>query len=269
MSDLGHYGQTEKPRHKNLKQLALDGTPPVGVWVTIPSPYIIEYAALAGFDFVSLDLEHHLYSVETVCDLIRTADACGLAAIARIADKAKILPLLDFGLAGVAIPHVRSAAQARELVEITKYRPVGRRGFNNAGRAHNYGQMPFAEYAKQAADEVTLAVQIEDLEGLENVEEIMAVPGIDYLWLGPGDLAMDMGHPNDDKHPEVLKALKRITDAADKNGVTYLGTGAPIAIVDDKTYLIRAFTEARATVYEKAKASYESDRKRYAEAGLI
>jgi 4-hydroxy-2-oxoheptanedioate aldolase len=269
MENLGHFGQTALRRHKNLKQMVLQGTPPVGVGVSIPSPYIVEYAALAGFDFVNLDLEHHLYSVESVCELIRAADSCGVAVTARIADKGKILPLLDFGLVGVAIPHVRSAAQARELVEITKYRPVGRRGFNSSGRAHSYGKMPFNDYAAQAEDEITLAVQIEDLEGLENVEEIMAVPGIDYLQMGPGDLSMDMGHPDDDKHPDVLRALKRIMDAADKNGVKYFGTGAPISIVEDKSFLIRAFVEARKTVYETAEKNFARDMRFMAEAGLI
>jgi 4-hydroxy-2-oxoheptanedioate aldolase len=269
MSSLGHFGEVGLRRHKNLKAMEQSGTPPVGVGVSIPSPYIVEYAALAGFDFISLDLEHHLYNMETVCELIRTADACGLAVTARIADKIKILPLLDFGLVGVAVPHVRTAAQARELVEITKYRPVGRRGFNSSGRAHSYGRMAFKDYAAEAADEITLAVQIEDMDGLANVEEIMAVPGIDYLQMGPGDLSMELGHPDDDKHPDVLKALKRIMDAADKNGVKYFGKGAPISIVEDKSFLIRAFIEARETVYEKTAANFARDMKYMSDAGLL
>lgn len=262
----GYFGQADKRRHKNLKEMVDRGIIPVGVGISIPSPVIAEYAALAGYDFVSLDLEHGLYNMETVCNIIRTADSCGLATTARVADKNLILPLLDFGLVGVAVPHVRSAAQARELVEITKYKPAGRRGFNSSGRAHSYGKKPFLDCAEEAAGEITLAVQIEDLEGLKNVEEILAVPGIDYLQLGPGDLSADLGHPGDDKHPEVLAALKKILNTADKYGVKYFGNGAPISIVEDKSFLIRAFTQAREGIHERAKAMFEADMKLIANA---
>lgn len=261
MDNNGYYGQIEKRHHKNLKEMVNRGIIPVGVGISLPCPAIAEFAALAGYDFVSLDLEHGLYNLETVCNIIRTADSCGLATTARVADKDLILPLLDFGLVGVAVPHVRSAAQARELVERTKYKPVGRRGFNSSGRAHSYGKKPFVDCAAEAADEITLAVQIEDLEGLENVDEILAVPGIDYLQLGPGDLSADLGYPGNDKHPVVLAALKKILKTADKYGVKYFGNGAPISIVEDKSFLIRAFTEARVGIHDRARASFEADMK--------
>lgn len=237
METLAKYGHRQRRCHNNLKEMLAAGQTPLGLGISIPSPIIVELAAVAGLDYIWIDTEHYLFNPETICDLVRAADMCGLATAVRTAQTSMILPLLDFGVQGLTIPHVRSAAQAKDLVDMVKYAPVGRRGFSDGMRGCRYGTMPIREYAEEIATETYLAVMIEDREGVENMEAILSTPGIDFVAQGPGDLSQGMGHFGNLNHPEVLEMMQKIRDTADRTGVKYEGTGAPVLLGMDKNIL--------------------------------
>ena len=225
-------------RHKNLKKMVAEGNTPLGIGIALASPFMVDLAHAAGFDFISLDLEHNAYNPETLQNIIRTADAAGMPTVGRIKDMALLQSLLDFGMVGFTFPHVRTAAQAREIVDAVKFPPYGRRGFCTGGRAMWFGRQPFAEYMQQANDEVTVTVMIEDREGIENYREILAVPGIDYIAAGRGDISIALGVPGQTDHPEVVRIREMILAEALTRGIRSGSSGAPLCIGEDKGILL-------------------------------
>jgi 4-hydroxy-2-oxoheptanedioate aldolase len=217
-----------------------------------------ELAAIAGCDFIRVDMEHNLFTVEQVQHIVRAADGCGIATCIRLDEYSMITPMLDFGVEGFMFPHVRSAAQAKDLVERVKYAPTGRRGYADAGRAQRYGSMPFSDYMKEAQFDVFLQVQIEDREGLEHMEEIIATPGLDFICTGRGDIAQALGIPGYGNDAKVTEVENRIIDCASKHGLRcQLSVGASVekarefykrgvrtfTIGDDRAYLLGALKE--------------------------
>ena len=242
MQDYGHYGMLNRPCRRNLKEMVDQGITPIGMALAIPSAFMVDIAAVAGFDYVWVDLEHNVFNPETVTNIIRAADAAGMPTMARIAQMDLILPLLDFGMVGFTVPHVRNAQQAREIVDAVKYAPIGNRGFSTSARAMRFGAMPFKDYMEEIRKEVTVTVIIEDNDGIKNVEEILDVPGIDYLGMGPGDISQALGHIGDVNHPDCIKVRDKLTATADKRGIKHYYSGAPINIAEDKVILLSALT---------------------------
>lgn len=234
-------------RHKNLKEMIAQGITPVGMGVALASPFMVDIAAVAGFDFIGLDLEHNAYNPETLQNIIRAADGAGMATVGRVNDMNIIQPLLDFGMVGFTLPHVRTAQQAKEIVDAIKYAPVGRRGFCTGGRAMWFGAQPFEEYLHQVEDEVMVTVMIEDKEGIQNYQEILDVPGIDFISVGSGDVSQALGVTGQTDHPEVVAIRQKILDAALERGIR----PGPPCIVEDKTILLEAVTD-RLNAYRKA-----------------
>jgi 4-hydroxy-2-oxoheptanedioate aldolase len=242
MEEFGKYGRIDVRPHKNIKAMAAAGQDVLGCFIGITTPYMAEMAALAGFDFIMLDMEHNVYSPETVCEMIRTADSCGIPVTARIVQTSLMQPLLDFGMIGFKVPHVRSAQQVRELVNIIKFAPLGIRGFNEGARAQRYSLMPIMDYKKEADEEVFLDVMIEDREGIDHMEEILAVPGLDYVSVGPGDVSQALGVFGQTAHPEVIAVRDRVLKTADKYGVKH-GKDAPHIIADDRGVVLHGLVD--------------------------
>lgn len=165
----------------------------VGTFVAIPHPVAVEVAARAGLDFLCIDWEHAQIGRGHIEDLIRAADIAGTPAMVRVPGHGAeaIAAVLDAGAAGVLVPRVSTAAQARAAVAAMRYPPDGARGAG-PGRAARYGH-GIAEYLAAANGALLLAVQVETVEGVANVEEIAAVEGVDVVFIGPGDLAVSLG----------------------------------------------------------------------------
>lgn len=242
-------------KRRSVKGLIAEGIVPLGIYMSMPSPNIAEYAALAGFDYVMIDAEHHLFNLETIAHITRACDAYGITTAVRTSQKDAITAMLDFGVTGFRIPHVHSAKEVKELVDLIKYAPIGRRGFCSGGRVERYGMMSFGEYYAKAAEENFLMVMIEDEEGLKNMDEILSVPGLDYVAAGPGDISQALGHISETEHPEILAAIDRIYQTADKYGVLYPGNGAPINVNDDMSIILSAMIEA----HSKARQKYHDE----------
>lgn len=193
-----------------MKQKLHAGEPAFGVSVMIPSPQLVEMLGAFGFDWVLLDCEHGTLTLESVELMAMAAEASGLTAIARPVSNsaAHILQVLDRGVAGVQVPHVRTAEEARAAVAAVKYHPLGIRSLAAGTRAAVYdahGSM--ADHVRSANDETLIAAQIEDREALDNLDEILQVAGIDVYFVGPSDLSQSMGHPGNAKAPAVAAAI--------------------------------------------------------------
>ncbi|WP_254769001.1 HpcH/HpaI aldolase family protein [Salinilacihabitans rarus] len=190
--------------------------PAVGNWLTLADPAVAEISAELGFDFVVVDVEHTPHSLETALELVRAVDAADADAEALVRlpwnDPVVAKRVLDFDVAGVLAPMIGSADEAASLVEATRYPPEGVRGVAG-GRAARYG-IDLEGYVERANDEILTVAQIETVEGLENVEEIAAVDGLDALFLGPADLSASLGRFGEWDSDAFLDAVDRVLDAA-------------------------------------------------------
>ncbi len=189
-----------------------------GMVANMTDPAVIEIAGMCGYDFVRLDCEHTPFSILEIRNCIRAADAVGIPLIVRITELDAITGLLDFGVGGFMIPHVRSGEEARRVVRDVKYYPVGLRGFSDGARAQKYGFADMKQFIKDANDEIVLMCQIEDKYGIEHMEEIISTEGIDGICTGPNDIAQSLGIPTQTKDPRVKDVEKRIIATARKYG---------------------------------------------------
>lgn len=239
MENYGRFGNTERRWRKNIRQMMINGENPAGLAMSIPSPDIAEIAAVAGYDFVWIDMEHNLFNPETVQNIVRVCDSVGMAALARITDYSKITALLDFGITSFTFPHVHTKEQAEEIVSAVRYAPVGRRGYTGDGRAQRYGLMDMKQYMKEYEEEAFISVIIEDAEGIQNYKEIFSVEGIDAASVGPGDLSEALGCPGELDHPLVLEWTDKIMSYAHAHGIM----DEPIVISGDKMVLRESLME--------------------------
>lgn len=192
-----------------LKERLRRGETVYGTFWGSPDAGLLEAAALGGLDFVILDREHGPLGLESIQHLARAAAACRVAVLVRASGLAwePLHVLLDSGVEGLLIPHVVRAEQAREVVEQTKFAPEGSRGVHPYVRAAGYGLQPAAQYLARENQRTFLAVQVEGAEGVENLEEIARVPGLDAIFVGPYDLSQSLGIPGQLDHPRLLEAM--------------------------------------------------------------
>lgn len=167
----------------------------LGTWLSTGSPAVAELAALCGFDWLLLDLEHGCEPEAALPGQLRALGGRATKPIVRVGapHPEQIARVLDWGAKGIMVPHVESAETAREIVRAAYYAPRGRRGLSRTVRTHGYG-LTFATDAESAP---RIMAQIESVEGVKNVDAIAAVDGVDVLFVGPADLRHDLEH-----HPE-------------------------------------------------------------------
>lgn len=201
------------------KEKILNGGTAYGVFCMLYAPAIVELIGHLGFDFILIDGEHSPMTTESCEHMVRAADSVGLTPYIRVAVNIRqnILRYLDIGSAGVQLPMINSRAEAEAVVEAVKYRPQGKRGLAGV-RVADYGlTMPLNEYTQKANQETLVAIQIETLEAVNNLDEILKVDGVDIFFVGPNDLSCAMGYTGQVNHPEVQamieKLAKRIQDA--------------------------------------------------------
>jgi 2-keto-3-deoxy-L-rhamnonate aldolase RhmA len=196
-----------------LKKRLKMGELVVGLMVSeLRNPNFVNMLALNGYDFFIIDNEHGAYSPETVSDIIAAARGVGIAPIVRIPEirRETILKPLDSGAAGLLVPLVNTAEQAREVIFHAKYPPIGNRGVA-LRRPHSlYRKVGAADYLRQANDETLIAVQAETPQSIRNLNEITTVPGIDVVFVGPFDLSVSLGIPGEVNHPREIEAIDKI-----------------------------------------------------------
>lgn len=198
------------PSRNRFKQALAAKHRQIGLWSTLPSAYITELIAGAGFDWLLLDTEHTPNSPANVLHQLQAVQAepgQPATAVVRPAwnDPVLIKQYLDIGAQSLLLPFVQNREEAEAAVAATRYPPQGIRGVGGTTRASRFGRD--ARYPQTAADELCVLVQVETAEALEQLEAIAAVPGIDGVFIGPADLSASMGLAGEVNHPRVRKAV--------------------------------------------------------------
>lgn len=246
-----------------VKELLRQGKPAVGHWLSFPSPDIAELLAGFGMDWMLIDTEHGPASYEDVENIVRAVAPHGVVPLVRVGENnpALIKRALDRGAAGVLVPMVNTAEEARAAVAACKFPPEGIRGVAGT-RAARYG-LDVKAYFEGWNRDVLVVVQVETRQGVANVEEIAAVPGVDVLFIGPGDLSSSLGCFLRFDHPDFTAAVARIVAAGRARGVAagYLATGADAALarVREGMTFIGVVTDSK-LLADAAQATYRKVR---------
>lgn len=203
---------SERPERASFKHLLKQRAPLLGTFVKMPTTQAIEILGATGFDFVVIDGEHAPLDRATVDMMILSSLAAGMAPLVRVGNPDQILTALDCGAAGVMVPHVSSADEARAVAGACRY-AGGTRGFAGLSRASGWGaRKPVAHMAAQD-DGVVCVAMIEDAGAVERIDEIAAVEGIDVLFVGRGDLGATFG-ADPDAASKVAALSERVAAAA-------------------------------------------------------
>lgn len=204
---------------------------PIGSWVMSASPVVAEAMGCAGYDWAVLDMEHTPLDMMELVHLLQAVAGTDMLPITRVPwnDTVMVKRVLDAGAQTVMFPFVQSVDEARCAVAATKYAPEGVRGMAGMSRASRFGTVK--DYFKVANAAVSVIVQIETPQAMACIEDIAAVPGVDSIFMGPGDLSGAMGHVGDLLHPEVVALMAAGVKRCHKVGVP-VGTvgGTPEAV---------------------------------------
>src|SRR5262249_50184139 len=190
-----------------LKDKLRAGEVVVGITVRLGrSPDIAHIAKATGHDFIFIDGQHSIFNLETIISIAHTAAAIGVAPLVRVRgiDDPDVSLLLDNGVTGIIYPDIATAAQARKAVDTCKFSPIGKRSVVGGYPHFHYRSVPLTESVPQLNDVCLLVCMIESVEGLDNVEDIAAVPGVDVVHLGTNDLLADMGKPGRFDNADVV-----------------------------------------------------------------
>ena len=206
-----------------FKRAITSGKPQIGIWSTLASHYATEIVAGAGYDWMLIDTEHSPADLENVLHQLQAAAPYATQPVARVPwnDMVTIKRFLDIGTQSLLIPYVQTADEAKQAVSYTRYPPAGVRGVSAITRATRFGRVQ--GYAKRAQEEICVLVQIETKMGLDNLEAIAAVDGVDGVFIGPGDLHASFGFVGETANPKVKPliddAIVRIRKAGKAPGI--------------------------------------------------
>ena len=202
-----------------LKRKLSAGQPALGYWLSLNSLAGTEMAAGAGWDWLLLDMEHSIHNVEVIESHLLAAHHGGDAElVVRIPsiDPVLVKLLIDSGVRSFMFPFVQTMEEARMAVEATRYPPHGMRGFSGTTRANRYGRD--ASYLKTYADDLCVIIQIETPQAVANIPAYGTIEGVDAMLIGANDLAANMGHLGDTRHPDVVRAVEGAGQAIRSTG---------------------------------------------------
>jgi 4-hydroxy-2-oxoheptanedioate aldolase len=205
-------------RTNGLKKRLAEGQVAVGCLLAYNAPWLIEVLGLTGYDFVTIDLEHEPINDESVANLIRTADSVGLTSIVRMPSTERVVPFLSAGVQGVLVPDLRGREHAEQIVELTRYPPIGRRTYYTQTRVADYGVgIDERVWTQHANEELLVIAMIEDIAVAEQLDDILSVDGIDGFHIGTLDLAQSLGSPPPERLEEVVAEIVQRCRAAEKH----------------------------------------------------
>jgi len=207
-------------RPNKVKRALIQGEIQIGTWInTLSTPKIAQILATAGFDFIYIDMEHSSFSIETVGDLCYAILAADLIPIVRPAGKDPQLLTrpLDNGAMGLLIPHVDTREEAEAVVKAIRFPPQGDRGVNLLGVHTKFGKADANAYMESTHAETLLLAQIESRRGINSLDGILEVEGVDGAVIGRADLSTDLGFPGQATHPEVTRCVETMIAACLKH----------------------------------------------------
>ncbi len=206
-------------RENRLKRIWQEGKPALGGWLTLPSSFSAEVFAHAGFDWLTIDMQHGLIDYQTALTMLQAISTTDTVPLVRVPwnEPGIIMKSLDAGAYGVIIPMVNSRAEAEAAVAACRYAPRGIRSYGPI-RASYYGGRDYFAHADKT---VLCIVMIETKEAVENLDDILGVPGVDAVYIGPADLSvsLDLAPASDHDEPVFADAIQRILDACRRHGV--------------------------------------------------
>jgi len=210
---------------RHLHQTLENNGRAVGTWVQMNSPETCEIAALSGFDFVIVDMEHGSFGIAEATAMVKSVQVGGADAVVRVPDGSRttLKRVLDIGVAAVLVPALENADDAADAVAATQFEPHGRRGACPCVRSVDYGVTSWRDRVGDA-DNPGVWVLIENPSAVKDIDRIVRT-GIEAVVLGPFDLSMTMGHNGDFHHPEVVEALEFVCRAATNAGVEVVYVG--------------------------------------------
>ena len=193
----------------------------IGPFSRIPRPEIIEMLGLGGFDFVIVDLEHGPIAHNEIMPLLLAAERRNIRLIARVPalEESYFKWLLDQGVGGLQVPHIKTAADAERAVAYSRFSPEGERGLCRFVRAAEFSNIPKEQYLGTANTRSLLVLMIEGKEGVSNIRDIVRVPGVDVIFVGPYDLSQSLGLIGQIWHERVTQAIREVIDICAEAGV--------------------------------------------------
>ena len=256
----------------HFKKALREGKPQIGLWLGLANSYTAEICAGAGFDWLLIDGEHAPNDLRSMLEQLQAIAPYPAQPIIRIpiGDTVLIKQTLELGVLTLLVPLVETAEQAKELVRATRYPTAGIRGVGSAlARASRWNSV--TDYLKHAEREISLLVQVETAKGLENLDAIANVEGVDGVFIGPADLAGALGHLGNPGHPDVQKHIEdgiaRIRKAGKAAGILsadetlakrYLQLGALFVAVGVDTTLLARSTQQLAEKFKGAASAAAS-----------
>lgn len=201
-----------------VRKALLERRPTIGTWIQIGHPVVGEIFGNAGFDWIAVDIEHTDIDVQGFTDVARGLYGRGAEPFVRVRenDTLAIRQVLDAGARGVIVPLINNAEEARQAVAAAKYPPQGIRGFCFS-RMNDYG-VAFDDYVQNANGDIAVVVMIESKEAIEEIDSILAVEGVDGVFIGPYDLSGSYGIPGQTRHPLVQGGCQKVLDACKSAG---------------------------------------------------
>jgi len=207
----------------HVKAKLKEGLPSVGTWLSVPSPFLVERIARAGFDWLVCDSEHNPMGIETLSEMFMAMAGSGTAPFVRVPWNTgeNIKRVMDAGAWGVVVPMVNSRAEAESAVGWTKYPPMGVRSIGGGRHKISLEAAADVDYTELANQQTMVIVQIEHVKGVEHADEILSVPGVDVCYIGPNDLLASMGFrpAQESAEPRFVEALDHVLNTCKKYGV--------------------------------------------------
>ncbi len=209
-------------KENRVKRALRGGGVAIGTMVShVRTPSIAVMLKAAGFDYFFLDSEHGAFNLETVQDICLVAREAGIVPILRVPglEEPYLFRPLDAGVMGLLCPHVETGDQAHHIVRATKYYPLGERGMSLRNVHTSFTRGKGEEVTRRLNEETLIAVQVETAKGVDNIDAIVAVEGVDAVYVGPNDLSQTVGVPGQIHHPEVTVRIERVIEACNRAGV--------------------------------------------------
>ncbi|MEW5814654.1 MAG: aldolase/citrate lyase family protein [Spirochaetota bacterium] len=205
----------------SFRSLLVSGKTILGMFLQIPASEIAEILGISGFDCAIADVEHGMFGIDAGLSIVRACDAVGIASIYRVpaVEPHRITQALDFGASAVMVPNIHKAEEAELAVQSAKYHPRGKRGVCPFTRGARYNSVGDLDYYNRSNRETCILLQIEAEDGIANLDEIMEVPNIDCIFIGPFDLSHALGIPGRITDERVLNAIKAIAKKTERKGI--------------------------------------------------
>jgi len=202
-----------------VKEKLKTGKATVGTWVNMGYPDVAEQLSMFGFDWLTFDMEHGLMTVPDVQRMMQAMSGTKCMPLVRVPtnDPVYFKWALDIGASGVVVPYINTKEEASRAVQACKYPPQGIRGCGPRRASRYYAEV--TDYVKRSNDDVLVVVMIESQMALDNLDEILSIPGVDAVFVGPDDLSLNLGIFQQRNHPKFEAALTRVLEACKRHAV--------------------------------------------------